>query len=110
VRGAFNSLLRLYDAIQSSDLPQIERAAALMEEDFQRVNFARAEIGARGRSLETLSDRLADEEVQLKSSLSNEIDTDLTDAISKLTAQQATLEATLRLTAQTFQLSLLDFL
>jgi flagellar hook-associated protein 3 FlgL len=110
VRGAFNSLLRLYDAIQSGDLPQIERAAALMEEDFQRVNFARAEIGARGRSLETLSDRLADEEVQLKSSLSNEIDTDLTDAISKLTAQQATLEATLRLTAQTFQLSLLDFL
>lgn len=110
VRGAFNSLIRLYEAIQRGDLPQIERAAALMEEDFQRVNFARAEIGARGRSLETLSDRLADEEVQLQSSLSNEIDTDLTEAISKLTAQQATLEATLRLTAQTFRLSLLDFL
>jgi hypothetical protein len=42
--------------------------------------------------------------------LSDEIDTDLADAIAQLAAQQAALEATLRLTSQTFQLSLFDFL
>ena len=110
VSGVFNSLLRLYDAVAASDLGGIERAVALMDQDFERANFARAEIGARGRSLETLSDQLEDEEVQLRSSLSDEIDTDLADAIARLTAQQAALEATLRLTAQTFQLSLFDFL
>jgi flagellin-like hook-associated protein FlgL len=81
-----------------------------MDEDYQRVNFARAEIGARGRSLDALDQRLEDEDVQLQSALSDEIDTDLADAISRLTARQAALEATLRLTAQTFQLSLFDFL
>ena len=110
VSGVFNSLLRLYDAVAADDLGGIERAVALMDEDFERANFARAEIGARGRSLETLSDQLEDEEVQLRSTLSDEIDTDLADAIAQLTAQQAALEATLRLTAQTFQLSLFDFL
>ena len=110
VSGVFNSLLRLYDAVAADDLGGIERAVALMDEDFERANFARAEIGARGRSLETLSDQLEDEEMQLRSSLSDEIDTDLADAIAQLTAQQAALEATLRLTAQTFQLSLFDFL
>jgi flagellar hook-associated protein 3 FlgL len=110
VSGVFNSLLRLYDAVAASDVPGIERAVALMDEDYQRVNFARAEIGARGRSLDTLDEQLQDEEVQLKATLADEIETDLADAIAQLTSQQAALEATLRLTAQTFQLSLFDFL
>lgn len=110
VAGVFNSLLRLYDAIAVSDLPGIERAVARMDEDYQRVNFARAEAGARGRSLDALNERLEDENIQLQSALSDEIDTDLADAIAQLTAQQAAMEATLRLTAQTFQMSLFDFL
>ena len=110
VAGVFNSLLRLYDAVAASDVPGIGRAVARMDEDYRRVNFARAEIGARGRSLDGLDQRLEDEDVQLQSALSDEIDTDLADAIARLTAQQASLEATLRLTAQTFQLSIFDFL
>lgn len=110
VAGVFNSLLRLYDAVAASDVPGIERAVARMDEDYQRANFARAELGARSRSLDGLQQRLEDEDVLLQSALSDEIDTDLADAIARLTAQQAALEATLRLTAQTFQLSLFDFL
>jgi flagellar hook-associated protein 3 FlgL len=110
VAGVFNSLLRLYEAVESSDLAGIERAVAQMDLDYERVNFARAEIGARGRSLDFLESQIEDEEVQLKSSLSDEIETDLADAIAQLTAQQAALEATLRLTSQTFQMSLFDFL
>lgn len=110
VAGVFNSLLRLYDAVESSDLAGIERAVAQMDLDYERVNFARAEIGARGRSLDFLKSQIEDEEVQLKATLSEEVETDLADAIAQLTAQQAALEATLRLTSQTFQMSLFDFL
>ena len=69
-----------------------------------------AEIGARGRSMETLHTRLEDEEVRLEATLAEEIETDLAGAISDLAARQAALEASLRLAAQTFSLSLIDFL
>ncbi|MDX1947981.1 MAG: flagellin [Pirellulaceae bacterium] len=110
VAGVFNSLGRLHDALLANDVPAIERALALLDQDFDRVNAARAEVGARGQSLETLHGRLEDENIQLQGSLSDEIDTDLAEAISNLTARQAALEASLQLTARTFQLSLLDFL
>ena len=110
VAGVFNSLIRLNDALVSYDLPGIERALDLLDQDFDRINSSRAEVGARGQSLETLNDRLADESIQLQGSLSDEIDTDLAAAISNLTARQAALQASLQLTARTFQLSLLDFL
>jgi flagellar hook-associated protein 3 FlgL len=110
VAGAFNSLLQMHDAFVNNDVIEIGRAINLLDVDYERVNFARAEIGSRGRSLETLQSRLEDEEVQIRSSLSDEIDTDLADAISNLSARQAAIEASLQLAAQTFRLSLLDFL
>jgi flagellar hook-associated protein 3 FlgL len=110
VAGVFNSLIRLYDALSDFSLPDVERAVALLDADYERINFSRAEIGARGRNLETLAARLEDEDVQLQGTLSDEIDTDLATAISNLTARQAALEASLRLAAQTFQLTLLNFL
>ncbi len=57
------------------------------------MTFSRAEIGARQQGLETLQTRLEDEEIELKESLSNEINTDLAEAISNLTSRQAALQA-----------------
>jgi flagellin-like hook-associated protein FlgL len=110
VRGVFNSLHRLAEALVSSDAVQIERATALLDEDLSRVNFVRAELGARQQSLDVLEQRLGTEEIELSAALSDEIDVDLAEAISNLTARQAALEATLRLASRTHQLSLLDFL
>jgi flagellin-like hook-associated protein FlgL len=110
VDGVFNTLLRLTDAIQNFDLAGMSRAIELLDADLERVNFGRAEVGARGRALDTLRARIDDEEVQLKATLSVEIDVDFTEAVSKLAARQASLEASLRLTAQVFQLSLLKFI
>lgn len=110
VKGVFNSLNRLAQALTGFDTIQIERAAALLDEDLTRVNFVRAELGARQQSLDVLAQRLGQEEIELSATLSEEIDVDLAEAISNLTARQAALEATLRLTSRTFQLSLLDFL
>jgi flagellar hook-associated protein 3 FlgL len=110
VHGVFNTLLRLKDAVQNFDLPAMSRAIELLDMDLERINFGRAEVGARGRALDTLRARIDDEEVQLKATLSQEIDVDFTEAVSALAARQASLEASLRLTAQVFQLSLLRYL
>ena len=83
---------------------------ALLDKDFDRINFMRAEIGFRGRNLDALKSRMDDETNQISGSLSQEIDTDYAAAISSLTARQAALEASLRLSAQISQMTLLNFL
>ena len=110
VRGVFNSLIRLHDALLDFNLPEINRAIELLDEDYEQINFARGEIGFRGQALDALAMRLEDEEVQLKGTLSKELDTDMAKAISELTARQAALEATLRMTANLHQLTLFSFL
>jgi flagellin-like hook-associated protein FlgL len=110
VEGVFNSLLRLSQAIEQTDVIQIERAVAQLDDDMERARFAQAESGARVRSLDLLQQRLTDEEVELKQALSLELDVDLVAAVSELTARQTAFEASLRSAAQIFSLSLLDFL
>jgi len=74
------------------------------------ASFARGEIGARNRTLDTVKSQLEDENVLLKSNLSDAIDTDLTDAISQLTSRQAAYQASLQLASVLFKTTLLDFL
>ena len=75
-----------------------------------QVNFVRSELGAQSQALDSLSARLDTEEVELTSTLSQEIDTDLVKAISDLTARQASLQASLQLMGRLFQLTLLNYL
>ncbi len=110
VSGIFNSLLRLHESIENFNLAGIERAIALLDEDFDRVNFARGEIGSRGRTLESVQAHLEDEEILLRSNLADEIEVDLPEAITNLTARQASYQAALSLSASVLKLSLFDFL
>jgi len=108
--SVFTSLIRLRDALSENNLPAIERAAAKLEKDIDRVTFAQADVGTRFRSLELSKFNLQDEEIQIRSALSEEIDVDLVEAISQMTARQISLEASLRVTANILQLSLLNFI
>ena len=108
--GVFNALVRLREALTANDTREIERAVELLDESNLQVNFARAELGARQQALDTLGLRLVDEEIELRSALSDEIDAELTEAISEFAGRQAALEASLRTTAQVQLLTLLDFL
>ncbi len=108
--SVFNSLIRLRDALADNDVPAIERAAALLEDDIDRVTFAQADVGTRFKNLELARFNLEDEEIQVRAALSEEIDVDLVQAISDLTARQISLEASLRATANILQLSLLNFI
>jgi flagellin-like hook-associated protein FlgL len=106
----FTALIRLRDSLRSNDQIEIARAFGLIEQGSAQVTFSRAEIGARQQGLETLQTRLEDEEIELKDSLSYEINTDLAEAISNLTARQAALQASMQLMAQASRLTLLDYL
>ncbi len=110
-KGVFNSLVRLSLALESGNsLLDIDRAAELLRDDLTRLDFVRAEVGTRQQSLDVLEIRVEDEEIILKQALSSEIEVDLVEAISTLSARQASFEASLQSTAAISQLSLLDFL
>lgn len=108
--GVFTALIRLRDALLADDDQAIGRAIEVLDQANTDLNFARAELGARQQALDVLELRLDNEELELKATLSEEIDVDLVEAISTLTARQATFQASLQTIAQTTQLSLLDYL
>jgi flagellin-like hook-associated protein FlgL len=108
--SVFNTLIRLRSALEQGNVVEIGRAIERLDVDLNRMNFARAEIGARLRNLEVLGIRWEDENVQLKSALSQELDVDLVEAISNLTSRQYAFEASLRTAGSMMQLSLLDFI
>lgn len=110
VKGVFNSLLRLKQAIESDSPGGVQRAVELLDLDLERLGYVRAEVGAKGNSLDVLSDRLAAEKVELQDALSKEVDIDLVEAITNLTTAESALEAALQTIAQTFKMSLLEFL
>lgn len=110
VEGVYTALIRLRDALRENDVLGIERAIEVLDAGTTTVNFARAELGARQRTLDVLQARLESEEVDLQASLSLEIDVDITEAISNFTARQASFQASLQTAAQTLKISLLDYL
>ncbi len=110
VSGVFNSLLRLRDALDNFSHEKLARAVGLLDQDYDRLNFARADVGARGQTIDTIKTQLEDETTQLKSDLSDDLDTNLPDAISSLAAKQAALQASLQLAATMFQTTLLNYL
>ncbi len=109
-KGALTALIRLAQALEQNSPEGISRAAAMLDSSVDEVNFVRGAAGSHSRALDTLGSRLEDDNIELKKTLSDEIDVDLTEAISNLLARQASYQASLQLTGQTFQLSLLDYL
>ena len=108
--SVFNSLIRLRDALEENDTEAISRAAASLDDNISQVTFSQAEVGSQWQALEITQFSLQQEDIQLRSALSEEIEVDLVQAISDLTAQQISIEASLQVSATLLQLSLLNFL
>ena len=108
--SVFTTLIRLRDALAANDITAIERAISGIDADLDRVTFSRSEVGARQQALDVTEQNLEDEDVQLRSALSEELEVDLVEAISNLTARQVSLEASLKATASILQMSLLSYL
>lgn len=108
--GVFNSLVRLRNALEHNDVLESQRAIDLLDASMEHLSFARADLGARQQALDTLQSRLDDEEIMLREAMSVEFDVDMVEVVSRLTAKQATFEASLRATASIFQMTLLNYL
>jgi flagellin-like hook-associated protein FlgL len=108
--SVFNTLVRLKQALEDNNIEEIGRTIDRLDTDINRVNFARADIGSRVQSLETIGTKLEDENVQLRSALSDDTEVDLVEAISNMTARQYALQASLQTAGSILQLSLLDFI
>ena len=110
VDSVFNTLLRLRDALENNNTEAIAAERTTLDEDIDRVTLARAEIGTRVRNLESFKTRIEDEQVDLQSALSDEIDVDFVQAASDYALKQASMQASLQTSASLLQLSILDFI
>jgi len=110
VNSTFNTLIRLRDALRNDDFPAIGDEINRIDEDLSRVSFARSEIGARLQNLDTIQTRHEDEEVAIRTALSDEIDVDLTEAITEFTSRQYAMQASLQTAGSLFQLTLLNYI
>ncbi|GEM_PF-479730 len=111
--GIFNTIDRMLAALKDESeagTTEFRRAASLLEVDIERISNAIADVGSRGQYNDFLIDQNEDLKLDLQETLSNELDLDLVQAISDLTAQQAAVEASLRMLSQTFNVSLMDYL
>jgi flagellin-like hook-associated protein FlgL len=108
--GIFTSLVRLHASLKANDLPGIQRAMELLDQQMVEMNFARAELGARQQRLESVQRELESEDVDLQAALSEDFDADMVEVISDLTAKEIAFEAAMRSTAGILQMTLLDYL
>jgi flagellar hook-associated protein 3 FlgL len=108
--GLFTGLLRLRRAVEENDLAGIERAVQILDVHVLESNLARAELGARMQGLEALDDALETENIQLREAMSQDYDADFAQVTSELMARQIALQAALMTTAESFRLTLLNYL
>ncbi len=112
-QNIFNTIERMIAALSgpnSAGSAEIQHTAKLLEIDIDRLSQAMAEIGSRHQYNEFLFEQNESLLIELKSNLSQEVEVDMVDAITQLTAQQATVDASLKMIAQTFRTSLLDYI
>ena len=110
VKGVFNSLIRLREAIASNDTTAVARAVGLVDADLSRLSLSRGALGVQQQRIDDLKGLQEENQIQLKSEESTNIDADLAKTISELQARQASYEASLKLLGNSSQLSLFNFL
>lgn len=110
VDSVFTTLIRMREALVANDNIAIGHETDRLDGDLDRVSFARAEVGIRSRTLDSVEQRLEDETVTLKTALSNEIDADMAQVISDYMLKQYALQASLKTAGTLLSMSILDFI
>ena len=108
--GVFGLLISLDQALRAGNDAELTRLRPLLENEGERVGVARAELGSRQQLLLRVEDQLGATELSIEEQIEQIFGVDVAEAITRLTQQQQTLEATLQISAQTLQISLLNYL
>jgi flagellin-like hook-associated protein FlgL len=110
VKGIFDTLLRVSAGLASKNTGEISLATLQIDSDQNRLLTARGSLGAQLQTLDQLDSRMTDELATLSKDASLLVDADLSETITKLTAQQTALQAALASGGRLLQGSLLDYL
>jgi len=108
--GILSILVRLKSALLNQDDPTLTRLGGQISAEGNRLSGLRGLVGSQMQTLQNISSSLQTQNVQTQQAISNAKDADLSTVLSELVAQQTAFEATLRIAAQTMQLSLANFL
>ncbi len=109
-QGTFANLAKLRNALETGDQKTITEAADALQADYDRVVRIRGEVGAQVQDVEQRQTRLEDENLTTKSLLSDLEDVDFSEAITRFSLLQTSLQASLQTTGSTLNMSLMDFL
>ncbi|HFC98628.1 MAG TPA: flagellar hook-associated protein 3 [Thermosulfurimonas dismutans] len=108
--GLKKTLLNNNEVDPHQEVEDIQRHIARLDKVLQHLVQERTDLGARMDHLEVKENLYQDLQNTLKENLSDVEDTDLLEAVSKLSAKQTAYEAALKAAARTMQLSLVNFL
>ncbi|MEM1062857.1 MAG: hypothetical protein AAGJ97_11080, partial [Planctomycetota bacterium] len=108
--GLFDLLGRLATALRDNDDAELARLDGLLDAETDRFATVRNDVATRLNVVRQVEQRLLDDEVALRLSLSDAIDADLTEVITRVNEVSSTLQATLQITASTLQLTLINFI
>ncbi|NNJ27029.1 flagellin [Alienimonas chondri] len=108
--GLPDLLARLEAGLRAEDDRALTPLGDELDSELERMTTVRAAAGNRHRRISEQTTRLVDEELQLRADLSLVLDADLAEVFTRITALQTAYEATLRLTSQANELSLVNFL
>jgi len=110
VDSVFTHMIALRDSLLGNDSRGITFAGEGIEEGIGSLSRSRADIGVRAQRVDQQLTRSADLKIAEQTFLSLLRDADLTETITKFSALQQQLEASLLVGSQNLQLSLLNFL
>lgn len=110
VGDVFEVLDRLATAIAAGDSAAMSTEHANLDAATTRVGSAAVAIGTRSARLESLRERVVDEQLRLQTTLTETEDVDLVDALVTVKAQESSYQAALQAAAKVVPPSLLDYL
>jgi len=108
--GIMNLMIRLEAALRTGNDRELNLLAPLVDAEYNRSSEVRGELATRLQTLDEIDGRLKDRDITLRESLQGEFEIDIAEVLTQVTYRQATLEATLRISAQTMSLSLINYL
>lgn len=108
--GAIDTLIRLAAAVREGNPVVIAQLQQQLDADRETVNQVRGRVGLWTQDLDRMQEVAEDTVLNLKAQLSQEVDADIAQVITDITARQTSQEASLKLIAQSARMSLLDFL
>lgn len=100
----------LFDGMASNDKNSIHKALQELDHQLEKATSSQATIGSQWNGLKSAQDRLAIEEVNLRSGLSKLQDADFYAATSEFRRTETSLQSTLLSATKLLQPSLLNFL